>query len=555
MRLAVLALGVVAFLVAGVVRAAPADATGPTGASGYRPPVAAPVADPFRPPSSLYGAGNRGIDYATAPGTEVAAAADGEVVFAGQVGGTLHVVVLHGDGIRTSYSFLSTIRVQRGDKVRQGQVVGTTSTQPFHFGARAGDAYIDPGLLFSTGPPQVHLVPDSERLPQSEARERSGLLGMLAGLPDRVAGAAGDAFGTTAGALEWAAGKTADLAGTQLGAMARRFTGSVDDFRAMWDACLQQLPPVEAFHLVTGVARVIDQGDCTPADVPAPRLQERHIAVLVGGLGSSGAATGGGAAIFGVNTAALGYAPGDVYRFSYRGGTAAGHPYGKADTEVDIRLSGARLRALLEQLEYDHPGVTIDILAHSQGGLVTRAALAPGYDRTDPRRPKLGAVVTIGSPHQGTDGATAVAMLRRSPPGDALLAGVHQALPSQDNPRATSIAQMSEDSTFIAKLNDRPPPRGVWITSIGGREDWLVPATQTHLAGAHNVVVSVPSPTTHDALPASGPVRREIGLALSHMPPTCKALLTRLADTVVAYGMHRAEQGAGRAAFGGGGLP
>src|SRR5581483_4838166 len=109
-------------------------------------------------PASPYGAGNRGVDYATAPGTEVRAAADGEVVFAGQVGGTLHVVVLHGDGIRTSYSFLSSIRVQRGDHVVQGQVVGTTGPTAFHFGARAGDAYIDPALLFRTGSPQVHLV-------------------------------------------------------------------------------------------------------------------------------------------------------------------------------------------------------------------------------------------------------------------------------------------------------------------------------------------------------------------------------------------------------------
>src|SRR5438270_3023377 len=179
MRLAALVLGVVALLVAGAVRAAPAAADG-----GYRPPVAAPVADPFRPPSQPYGPGNRGLDYATAPGTEVSAAADGEVVFAGQVGGTLHVVVLHPDGIRTSYSFLSSIRVQRGGTVRQGQVIGSTSAQPFHFGARAGDAYIDPAVLFtSTGPPEVHLVPDSERRPQSEAHERSGLLGMLAGLP------------------------------------------------------------------------------------------------------------------------------------------------------------------------------------------------------------------------------------------------------------------------------------------------------------------------------------------------------------------------------------
>src|SRR5437588_3646311 len=139
MRLAVVALAVIGMLVVAVVRAPAVAASG-----GYQPPVAAPVADPFRAPLSPYGAGNRGIDYATAPGTEVRASADGEVVFAGQVGGTLHVVVLHADGIRTSYSFLSSTRVRRGDTVRQGQVVGTTSAQPFHFGARAGDADIDP---------------------------------------------------------------------------------------------------------------------------------------------------------------------------------------------------------------------------------------------------------------------------------------------------------------------------------------------------------------------------------------------------------------------------
>src|SRR2546423_125199 len=235
MRLAVLALGVVALLVVAAARAAAAAA----GASGYQPPVAAPVADPFRPPSSQYGPGNRGLDYATAPGTETKAAADGEVVFAGQVGGTLHVVVLHADGIRTSYSFLSSIRVQRGDTVRQGQVVGTTSAQPFHFGARAGDAYIDPALLFSTGPPEVHLVPDSERRPKSEANERSGLLDMLGGLPGRAAGAAGDTLGATGDALDWAAGRgvgagkwaagrAADAAGMSLSLLERQVSGSID---------------------------------------------------------------------------------------------------------------------------------------------------------------------------------------------------------------------------------------------------------------------------------------------------------------------------------------
>jgi len=549
MRVAVLALGVAAFLVVAVVRAAPADAD--SAAAGYQPPVAAPVADPFRPPSTPYGAGNRGLDYATAPGTEVKAAADGEVVFACQVGGTLHVVVLHGDGIRTSYSFLSSIRVQRGDKVRQGQVLGVTGPRPFHFGARAGDAYIDPGLLFSTGPPQVHLVPDSERRPQSEAHERSGLLGMLAGLPSRAAGVAGDAFGATAGAVDWAAGKTVDVAGASLAAVERRATSSLDEFRAMWEACVHQLPPVAAYHVITTVVAVVDQGECTPPDVDPPPVHD-HIAVLVGGLGSSGAATGGGAAIFRVDTKALGYAPDDVVRFSYRGGTAAEHPYTKADTEVDIRESGARLRALLERLQHDRPGITVDILAHSQGGLVTRAALAPGYERSDPRLPQLGAVVTMGSPHQGTDGATAVAYLRRNPAADTALRGVHAALPSQDDPRATSISQMSEGSSFIERLNKHPVPNDVWFTSIGGREDWLVPATQTRLRGAHNATVSVPSGTAHDALPSSAAAFREIELALNHMAPTCKGLLTRVADAVVPYGVHQAEQDVGHTVTAGG---
>ena len=542
MRLAVLAIGVVALLVVAVARAAPATAA----ASGYQPPVSAPVADSFRPPSSQYGPGNRGLDYATGPGVELAAAADGEVVFAGQVGGTLHVVLLHGDGIRTSYSFLSSIRVRRGDKVRQGQVVGTTGNQPFHFGARAGDAYIDPALLFSTGPPDVHLVPDSEQRRLSEAGERSGLLGMLAGAVGRATAATGDA-------VAWAAGAAVGAAGRSVSAVHGQYTLTLDDLRARWEACLQQFPGVQAFNFVTAVAGIFEQSDCTPPDVKPPQVRD-HIAVLVGGLGSSGDPKHPteGARIFAVNTRALGYDDKSVFRFSYRGGTIEQHPYGKRDTEVDIRASGVRLRDLLEQIQHDHPGATVDVLAHSQGGLVTRAALAPGYDPLDNRLPRLGAIVTMASPHHGTDGATAAAMIRRNPVADVELRGVHVVAPDQDDPRATSIAQMSEDSSFIAWLNNRDLPGDVWFTSIGGREDWLVPATQTHLAGAHNVTLSVPSRLTHDALPVSAAALRETELALNHLPPTCQGLLTRAANTVVPYGVHEAEQSVGRTLSAGG---
>ena len=115
----------------------------------YRPPVAGAVIDPFRAPAHRYAAGNRGIDYATTPLGPVRAAADGAVIFAGPVAGTLHVTILHADGLRTSYSFLATAEVLRGRRVVAGEVIGT-SAEVFHFGARnAGGEYLDPASLFA----------------------------------------------------------------------------------------------------------------------------------------------------------------------------------------------------------------------------------------------------------------------------------------------------------------------------------------------------------------------------------------------------------------------
>lgn len=169
----------------------------------YQPPVDAPVTDPFRPPLTPYGPGNRGIDHATEPGTSVGAAADGIVVFAGAVAGGLHVTVLHADGIRTTYSYLALIRVRERQALRRGDVVGVTGAT-LHIGARRGDTYIDPASLWgrSTGPPVVHLVPldgfepqpNSPVVPGSELSSRGGVVSAdLAGVAARgaVAVAAG----------------------------------------------------------------------------------------------------------------------------------------------------------------------------------------------------------------------------------------------------------------------------------------------------------------------------------------------------------------------------
>ena len=139
--------------------AATAAAAGDPPPPPYRPPVVAPVIDPFRPPTTPYGPGNRGLEYATVPGTAVRAAADGVVSFAGRVAADLHVTIAHPDGIRTSYSFLSSVAVRRGARVGQGQVLGRARSR-LHVGARRGDTYLDPASLWvRRGPPHLRLVP------------------------------------------------------------------------------------------------------------------------------------------------------------------------------------------------------------------------------------------------------------------------------------------------------------------------------------------------------------------------------------------------------------
>ncbi len=66
-----------------------------------------------------------GVDYAAPRGTPVSAAGDGRVIFAGwrrQMGKT--IIIRHPNGYRTYYGHLSRIAVRKGQRVRQGQIIG-----------------------------------------------------------------------------------------------------------------------------------------------------------------------------------------------------------------------------------------------------------------------------------------------------------------------------------------------------------------------------------------------------------------------------------------------
>lgn len=520
-------------VVAAAVPPAAADPGGSADPVTYVTPVDAPVVDGFRPPDTAFGAGNRGVDFAALPGDPVRAAATGEVVFAGQVGGKLHVVVLHGDGIRTSYSFLADVAVRRGDHVEQGATVGLAGG-PVHFGARAGEAYLDPLALLGAVPPEVRLVPDDLRRPLTEERERSLLGGLLA--------RAGPASVRTAkAAIAWA---WAEVKKTHA-----YLAGQVSDWEVILRTALHYArevgPAGDIHHHVDAYRRSRQQNErgCTPAtEAPPPPSGARRIVVLVGGLGSS---TGGGA-ILDVDTASLGYAPDDVVQFSYNGD----RPYDPADTGQDIRVSADHLVALLTRLRAEHPGVTVDLIAHSQGGLVVREALTSGYSDLDPSFPPIGSVVTLGTPHRGTDLATALTVVGATESGQLAQSAVAFLGVTGVDPKATSITQMAETSDFIRELNERPIPPGIRMTSIAASNDLVVPNIHSHVDGAHNVVVFPAhdggvSLQEHDALPGSVGAHREIALALAGRPPTCRTLGESLAHAAIGANNARLQDSLG----------
>ncbi|HZW82787.1 MAG TPA: peptidoglycan DD-metalloendopeptidase family protein [Candidatus Deferrimicrobium sp.] len=83
-----------------------------------------------------------GIDIPVSMGSQVVAAADGEVIWAGYMTGYGYtIIVSHGGSMQTLYAHLSSYGVRAGDDVKAGQTI-----------ALSGGAAGHPGAGYSTGP-------------------------------------------------------------------------------------------------------------------------------------------------------------------------------------------------------------------------------------------------------------------------------------------------------------------------------------------------------------------------------------------------------------------
>ena len=100
------------------------------------------------------GSRHSGYDLAAPTGTELGAAQTGKVRFAGELILTGNTVILeHGLGIFSQYYHMDTLAVEAGEKVQQGQVIGTVGSTGFstgphlHYCVYVNGAYVDPAVF------------------------------------------------------------------------------------------------------------------------------------------------------------------------------------------------------------------------------------------------------------------------------------------------------------------------------------------------------------------------------------------------------------------------
>jgi hypothetical protein len=405
---------------------------------------------PFVEPAGTYAPGHRGVDLAAGADGVVRAAGPGVVEFAGAVGGARHVVIRHGADVRTGYSYVDVVLVRAGAHVTAGTPIArccagdprhASPSPSLHWSLRVDGRYADPMQLLAPADlvASVHLAP-----PHGDdwPVDRASAIAMLWDVVRHDAPALLDA---ALGVAPWWS------------------TVGARDIVVLGRASIQWLD---------------ERDECDADPAPLGSLPQEHDLVFVAGINSR---SGRGGRSNGFPATRVGYAADDVHWFSY---ATDGGAYTSADSRRPIRESAALLADQLRARQRVEPGRVVDLVAHSQGGLVVQTYLKLFHDPADPTLPPLGTVVTLSSPHQGAPLAgTAVALAER-PVAGALL----DHLPGLP-PISGSVVDLDPDGALVTELAQRGLPEGVEVVSFATPFDHVVPASATELDGATNAIV------------------------------------------------------------------
>lgn len=126
-----------------------------------RLPFSMPVFSSFRYTSGFgprWGRMHNGTDFAAPVGTDIHAAGDGVVTFAGWSGGYGRLIkIRHDNGVETRYAHLSQIRVSVGERVSRGELIGDmgnsgrSTGSHLHYEIRVNGQAVDPMIFIRAG--------------------------------------------------------------------------------------------------------------------------------------------------------------------------------------------------------------------------------------------------------------------------------------------------------------------------------------------------------------------------------------------------------------------
>lgn len=217
-----------------------------------------------------------------------------------------------------------------------------------------------------------------------------------------------------------------------------------------------------------------------------------NVAVAIPGINSSSFE----ADLFDAPPELLGYPSGRVYRFSYRGsqGASLHTRYHPEDTWGDINVYAKRLATMLRKIKRLYPDRGVDLIAHSQGGLVARAFLEKIADPSDRSLPLVENLVTLATPHEGAPLAEEAVQLEQGLGYTHLVGkGISEAgkkgWVGVPDIFSIAVSQMAGGSTFIEQLAAPDSLFGTRYLSLAAPGDPIVPATRTQVDHATNRTV------------------------------------------------------------------
>ena len=287
-----------------------------------------------------------------------------------------------------------------------------------------------------------------------------------------------------------------------------------DDYEGTWGAALE----FAVGHELDG----LDTLGCTPRELLRSAQYDAapndNVAISIGGINEDWKR--GEPGIVSDLAPRLGYESERSYVLSYSDDPDA---YDRTDTFGDLRSAARRLDLLLRRVAADFPGRGVDILGHSQGGLVARYYLETAGGRSHQRRPRIEHLITFSAPHQGAPLVDAGEEIRETWSGKLASDGLKRAHEGQDpwhfpealdfiipaapvadavlsfatirasdvvpDPYARSVKQMKPGSDFLTNLATDDVAYGTRVLALQDRYDVVVPADHARWPGEANRAV------------------------------------------------------------------